>query len=107
MGFPLQNGICGKNRLKLHDESILIQIADENLVALKVKYHKHCYGKYTSFLRHSHSTQSNENEGEKHECKYEESFNVFCEEFVKEKLIKQENIFLKIVRHNVQNHSKS
>jgi hypothetical protein len=39
--------------------------------------------------------------------KYEESFNVFCEEFVEEKLIKKKNIFSKIVSHNVQNHSKS
>jgi hypothetical protein len=78
---------------KKADESILIQIADKDLVALEVKYHKRCYEKYTSFLRHSPSTQSNDNEGEMHECKYEESFNVLCEEFVKEKLIKQENIF--------------
>ena len=76
-------------------ENILIQSADKDLVALEVKYHKRCHEKYTSFLRYSHndSAQSNDNEGEKYERKYEESFNVFCEEFVKEKLIKQENIF--------------
>ncbi len=78
---------------KKADESILIQIADKDLVALEVKYHKRCYEKYTSFLRHSHSTRSNDNEAKKSECKYEESFNVFCEEFIKEKVIKQENIF--------------
>ena len=40
------------------DESILIQIADKDMVALEVKYHKRCYEKCTSFLRHSmQSTQ--------------------------------------------------
>jgi hypothetical protein len=29
------------------DENIFIQIADKDLVALKVKYHKRCYEKYT------------------------------------------------------------
>ena len=60
-------------------QSILLQIANKDMVALEVKYHKRCYDKYTSFLRTT--TQ----------C--EKSFDVFCEEFVKEKLIKQENIF--------------
>ena len=35
----------------------------------------------------------NEKESETLQPKYEKSFDVFCEEFVKEKLIKQENIF--------------
>ena len=38
---------------KKADESILIQIADKDLVALEVKYHKRCYETYTSFLRHA------------------------------------------------------
>lgn len=73
------------------DESILIQINNKDMVALEVKYHRRCYEKYTSFLRHK--TQSNEKEPEKHECKYEQSFDVFCKEFVNERLIKQDNIF--------------
>ena len=56
-----------------------------------VKYQKRCYDKYTSFLRTT--TQSKGKETEQHDFKYEKSFDVFCEEFVKEKLIKQENIF--------------
>ena len=61
------------------------------MVALEVKYHKRCYDKYTSFLRTT--TQSKGKETEQHYFKYEKSFDVFCEEFVEEKLIKQENIF--------------
>ena len=60
------------------------------MVALEVKYHKRCYDKCTSFLRTT--TQSKGKETEQHDFKYEKSFDVFCEEFVKEKLIKQENI---------------
>ena len=39
------------------------------------------------------NTQSKEEQPEQHDFKYGKSFDVFCEEFVKEKLIKQENIF--------------
>ena len=73
------------------DESILIQIADKDMVALEVKYHKRCYEKYTSFLRHS--MQSTGEENEKQVYKYEKSFDVFCKDFVIEKLIKQDNIY--------------
>ena len=76
---------------KKDDQSILLQIANKDMVALEVKYHKRCYDKYTSFLRTT--TQSKGKETEQHDFKYEKSFDVFCEEFVKEKLIKQENIF--------------
>jgi hypothetical protein len=71
------------------DESLLIHIADKDLVALEVKYHKRCYEKYTSFLRHSTESQTKE----QHECKYEKSFDVFCEEFVRIQMIKEENVF--------------
>ena len=73
------------------DESILIQIADKDMVAFEVKYHKRCYEKYTSFLRHS--MQSTREENEKQVYKYEKSFDVFCKDFVIEKLIKQDNIY--------------
>ena len=71
------------------DESLLIHIADKDLVALEVKYHKRCYEKYTLFLRHSTGSQTKE----QHECKYEKSFDVFCEEFVRIQMIKEENVF--------------
>ena len=76
---------------KKDDQSILLQIANKDMVTSEVKYHKRCYDKYTSFLRTT--TQSKGKETEQHDFKYEKSFDVFCEEFVKEKLIKQENIF--------------
>ena len=70
-------------------ESILIQISDKDLIALEVKYHKRCYEKYTSFLRHNTGFQTQE----QHECKYEKSFDAFCEDFVRTQIIKEENIF--------------
>ena len=76
---------------KKDDQSILLQIANKDMVALEVKYHKRCYDKYTSFLRTT--TQLKGKETEQHDFKYEKSLDVFCEEFVKEKLIKQENVF--------------
>ncbi|XP_028419097.1 uncharacterized protein LOC114544759 [Dendronephthya gigantea] len=85
-GGKLKEAATRKN-----DESVLIQIANKDMVALEVKYHKRCYEKYTSFLRHTR--QSNEKETEKHECKYEKSFDVFCMEFVNARIIRQDNIF--------------
>ena len=58
------------------NEIILIQIADKDIVALEVKYHKRCYEKYTLFLRHS--MQSTGEENEKQVYKYEKSFDTFC-----------------------------
>ena len=71
------------------EESILIQIADKDLIALEVKYHKRCYEKYTSFLRHSTDFQCQE----QHECKYQKSFDAFCEDFVRTQIINEESVF--------------
>lgn len=75
--------------IRKSDERILIQISDKDLIALEVKYHKRCYEKYTSFLRHNTEFQTQE----QHECKYEKSFDAFCEHFVRTQIIKEENIF--------------
>ena len=72
------------------DESILLQIADKDCVALEVKYHRRCYQQYTEFVRRTDVTEDDE---VRDKCKYEESFNVFCERFVKEKLIDNEEIY--------------
>ena len=53
-----------------------MQIADKDMVAVEVKYHKCCYGKYALFLRHS--MQSTGEENEKQVCKHEKLFDVFC-----------------------------
>ena len=66
------------------DERILLQIADKDCVALEVKYHRRCYQRYTEFVRRTAVTEDDEVRAK---CKYEEFFNVFCERFVKEKLI--------------------
>ena len=43
------------------DESILIQIADKDMVALEVKYHKCCYKKYPSLPKHSMQSTGEKN----------------------------------------------
>lgn len=76
------------------DESILLHIADKDCVALEVKYHKRCYDGYTSFLRCTGENEDAE-ESEIHDknlCKYEESFDVFCERFVKARIINNDEI---------------
>ena len=78
---------------KKGDESILLQIAGKDCVALEVKYHKRCYKKYTEFLRRTDVRKDAEESDVRVKCKYEKSFEVFCEEFVKEKLIDNEEIF--------------
>ena len=75
------------------DESILLQIADKDCVALEVKYHKRCYQGYTEFLRRTDATENTEESKVRSKCKYEESFEVFCERFVKGKLIDNEEIY--------------
>ena len=67
-----RNRRCGKPKetaTRKADESILIQIADKDTVALEVKYHQCCCKKYTLFLRHS--MQSTGEENEKQVYKYE------------------------------------
>jgi hypothetical protein len=59
-------------------------------VALEVKYHRQCYQRYTEFVRRTDVTEDDEVRAK---CKYEESFNFFCERFVKEKLIDNEEIY--------------
>ena len=75
------------------DESIILHIADKDCVALEVKYHKRCYQRYTEFLRRTNVTEYEEESKVRAKCKYEESFHVFCERFVKEKLIDNEEIY--------------
>ena len=56
-----------------------------------MKYHKCCYEKYTSFLRHT--MQSTGEKNEKQVYKYAKSFDVFCKDFLIERLNKQDNIY--------------
>ena len=70
------------------DESVLREIADKDAVALEVKYHKRCYLKYTAFLRCTDTAAV-----EQYECKYEKSFDVFCEDFVRRKVIEGNNVY--------------
>lgn len=77
------------------DESILVNIADKDCVALEVRYHRRCYERYTSFLRRSNvidEVYDSENY-DRYACKYEKSFDVFCERFVKKRLLMNEEIF--------------
>lgn len=73
------------------DESILLEIQDKDCIALEVKYHRRCYEKYTSFVRHNKDIPTS-NTSAKPSGKFEESFNIFCDEFIKTKIIEEENI---------------
>ena len=71
------------------DESILLQITDKDCTAIEVRYHKRCYKRYTEFLR----TEDGEESEVRPQYIYKESFSVFCEQFVKEKIIDNEEIY--------------
>ena len=71
------------------DESILLQIQGKDCVALEVKYHKRCYLKYVSVLR----SRKDELDEQSSKAKYQQSFDIFCEQFVKNKVIQDEEIF--------------
>ena len=75
------------------DDSILLQIQGRDCTAIEVKYHKQCYRKYTSFLRRGRGSEDQSESTISSKRLYEESFNIFSEEFVKEKIIKDEGIF--------------
>jgi hypothetical protein len=68
-----------------------MHILDSDYVALEVKYHKCCYERYTSSLRHA-NPQDEENKHEVNNYKYRKSFESFCV-FVQHELIENENIY--------------
>ena len=75
------------------DDTILLQIGNLDCVELEVKYHKQCYEGYTSFLRYIAKRDTEKSEiRDKNLCKYEESFTVFCEQFVKARIINNDKI---------------
>ena len=47
-GGKLREAATAKN-----DQKILVHILDKDCVALEVKYHKRCYERYTSCIRHA------------------------------------------------------
>ncbi len=72
------------------DDSILLEIQGKDCVALEVKYHRQCYAKYTSFLRHQ---KDEETTSSKPSHLYEKSFDTFCKQFVQTEIIENEGIF--------------
>ena len=91
-GWWVQKPLTGEDWEKQLQEkgTKVLQIADKDCVALEVKYHRQCYQRYTEFVRRTDVTEDDEVRAK---CKYEESFNFFCERFVKEKLIDNEEIY--------------
>ena len=79
--------------IKKADESILIEIANRDAVALEVKYHKRCYEKYTSFIRCRTDSQVKAAVEQYDRKRYVKSFDVFCQDFVKAKIIDGENVY--------------
>lgn len=74
-----------------NDQRILMHILDGDCVALEVKYHKRCYERYTSSVRHV-SAQNEKNKKEVNNYKYRKSFESFCV-FIQHELIENENIY--------------
>ena len=75
-----------------NDQKILIHIEDKDCVALEVKYHRRCYSSYTSFLRHVTTTQY-QNILPYDSRLYAKSFDIFCEKFIRPKIIEKEKIY--------------
>ena len=59
----------------LQDESILVNIRGQDLVAIKVRYHISCYKDYTGCLVHQ---KGNNSSGNQSYTSYKKSFEVFC-----------------------------
>lgn len=69
-------------------QKILVHILNNDCSAIEVKYHKRCYERYTSCVRHA----DHEMDAEKYEsCKYMKSFESFCE-YVKQEVVVGHNI---------------
>lgn len=76
------------------DKRILIQIQEKDCVALEVKYHRRCYSTYTLFLRQTSSGIDDDDDVDgSGKILYTDSFNVFCNEFVKKKIIQKQKIY--------------
>ena len=59
-----------------------MNILNNDCVALEVKYHKRCYERYTSCVRHAGLEEEEKYES----CKYMKSFESFCE-YVKQEVV--------------------
>ena len=70
------------------DQSILVQIADKDLIALEVKYHKRCY-QTRRFL----GTAQNSRPKNNMDASMKNPSMIFCEDFVKTQIIEEENVF--------------
>ena len=62
------------------DERVLRDIQGKDIVALEVKYHRRCYEKYTSSIRHDKKVS--QDDSVKSSQLYEPSFKIFCEQFI-------------------------
>ena len=69
-----------------------MHIPDGDCVVLKVKYHKRCYERYTSCVRHVSAQDEKRNKKEVNNYKYRKSFVSFCV-FIQHELIENENIY--------------
>ena len=59
----------------LQDQSILVSIRGQDLVAIEVRYHRSCYKDYTGFLVHQ---KGNKASGNQSYTSYKKAFEVFC-----------------------------
>ena len=71
------------------DESILVHIRGKDCVAVEARYHKHCYQAYTKCV-----TRNNKNIINKGPTLYDNAFDEFCIQFIKKRIIKNNEILL-------------
>ena len=74
------------------DKDILLDIQGKDCIALEVKYHRKYYEQYSSFVRHKKADPAGSTPGRHY--KFQEAFDAFCEEFIRTKLIDEENVFV-------------
>ena len=71
-----------------NDEAILLQLQGRDCVAVEARYHNKCYKAYTKFLYKAKDTS------EETINLYSKAFEVFCNEVIDAKIIKQQEILL-------------
>ncbi|XP_070548995.1 uncharacterized protein [Ptychodera flava] len=84
------------------DEKLLIQLRDQDLVSIEVKYHQSCYLSYTRCVTYTYQKKTEEDSG----IMYAPSFKKFCDEVVQKRIIEgrecitmdvMRNIFIKMI----------
>ncbi|KAK6187558.1 hypothetical protein SNE40_005556 [Patella caerulea] len=78
------------------DEDILRHIRGQDCVAIEVRYHQKCYRQYTEFLR-----RFSESKGDKPSVKYLTTYNMFCEDVIRERILNGQEIIRMVKLYDI------